>query len=272
MLIQPSLWLSEKKYPPPKHYVGRRINDLEDSNSEEIMTLRTIVLASTAVAAFSFGFSPQLLAQGANAQPGASTSQGASGGGARGARNTAASSTSGQANGGRAQNNGGRAQNDAGLKSEKTETSVKIGSNGGGTTIRDRSRTHVTVYSGGREDVILHRRRPHGMIVYNDDIIRHRPHGYVTYDNEPRRRIVVNERRPGISVSERTVTRTRMGADINVRGGERSRQTTGSASRMSPSQGSNAPKPSSGSQAGAETHAPGGNAGKQPSTTGQATH
>ncbi len=235
------------------------------------MTLRTLVLASTAVAALSFGFSPQLLAEGANTQAGASMSQGASGGQARGTANAAASSTSGQA-GGRAQNNGGRAQNDAGLKSGKTETHVKIGANGGGATIRERSRTHVSVYSGGREDVILHRRRPHGMIVYNDEVVRHRPHGYVTYNDEPRRRFVVKERHPGVSVSERTVTRSRMGAEINVRGGERSRETTGSASRMSPSQGSTASKPSSGSQAGAETHAPSGNAGKQPSTTGQATH
>jgi hypothetical protein len=235
------------------------------------MTLRTTVLASTAAAVLAFGFSPQSLAQGGNTPAGASTSQSGSGGQARGSGNTAASSTSGQATGGRAQNNGGRAQNDIGLKSEKTETSTKVGSNSGGATIRERSRTRVSVYSGGREDVIVHRRRPHGMIVYNDEIIRHRPHGYVTYNDEPRRRIVVKERHPGVSVTERTVTRSRMGADINVRGGERSREvtTTGSASRISPSQGSNPSRQSSGSQAGAE-HAPGGNAGKPPSTTGQA--
>jgi hypothetical protein len=248
------------------------------------MKLRATVLATTAAAAIAFGFSPPLLAQGANTQGGASTNQSATGSQARGAGNSATSSTSGQAttsgqaNGGRAQNNGGRAQNDVGLKSKKTQSSAKIGSNGSPVSIRERSRTRVGVYYGGREDVIAHRRRPHGMIVYNDDpssrlIIRHRPHGFVTYSDEPRRRIVIRERHPGVSVGERTVTRSRMGAEINIRGGERSREvTTGSASRMSPSQGSNAPRQSSGSQAGAETHAPGGNAGKQPSTTGQATH
>ena len=248
------------------------------------MRLRTTILATTAAAALAFGFSPPLLAQGANTQSGASsspsTSQGASGGQARSSGNTAAPSTSGQANGGHAQNNGGRAQNDVGLKSEKTETGAKIGQNSKATTVRERSRTRVSVYSGGREDVIVHRRRPHGMIVYNDEpssrlIVRHhRPRNFVMYNDEPRHRIVVNERRPGVAISERTMTRSHAGGEINVRAGERSRETmAGSASKSSPSQGSasNTSRQSSGSQAG-ETRAPGGNAGKQPSTTGQASH
>jgi hypothetical protein len=238
------------------------------------MTLRTAILATTAAAALAFGFSPQLLAQGANAQPGASTSQSASGGQTRGPGNTAASSTSGQANA-----NGGRAQNGAGLKSGKIETSAKIGSNSNAATVRERSRTRVSEYSGGREDVILHRRRPHGMIVYNDEpssrlIIRHhRPHSFVMYNNEPRRHIVVNEKRPGMAISERTVTRNRVSGEINVRAGERSREaTTGSASRIGPNQGSSTSRQSSGSQAGGQTRAPNGNGAKQPSTTGQASH
>ncbi len=242
------------------------------------MTLRTAMIATTAAAALAFGFSPQLLAQGANTQ-GASTSQGASGGQARSSGSTAAPSTSGQASGGRVQNSGGRAQNGAGPKSEKTEINAKIGSNGNTTTVRERSRTHVGVYSGGREDVILHRKRPHGVIVYNDEpssrlIVRHHgPHGFVTYNDEPRRRIVVKERHPGVAISERTVTHSRAGGEINVRAGERSRETTSrSANRMSPSQGSasSTSRPSSSPQAGGETRAPGG--ARQPSTTGQASH
>jgi hypothetical protein len=115
------------------------------------------------------------------------------------------------------------------------------------------------------------------MIVYNDEpssrlIVRHRPYSFVTYNNEPRRRFV-EERHPGVSISERSMTRSRLGADINVRGGERSREaTTGSSSRTNPSQNSNVSRQSSGSKAGEETRALGGNAGKQPSTTGQASH
>jgi hypothetical protein len=245
------------------------------------MKLRTTILATTAAAALAFGFSPQLLAQGAGTQAGASTSHSASGGQAGGSGHAAASSTNGQAS---ANGGGARAQNGAGLKTEKTETGVKIGStkigsNGNATTVRERSRTRVSAYSSGRDDVILHRRRPHGMIVYNDQpssrlIVRHRrPHDFVMYNNEPRRHVVVNERRPGVTISERTATRNRSGGEINVRTGERSREvTTGSASRTGPSQGSSASKQSPGSQAGGEVRASGGNAGKQPSTTGQATH
>ena len=123
------------------------------------MRLRTTIFATTAAAALAFGFSPALLAQGANTQPGASaspsTSQGASGGQVRNSANTASPSTSGPANSGRAQNNGGRAQNDVGLKSEKSETRAKIGLNNNATTVRERSRTRVSVYSGGREDVVV---------------------------------------------------------------------------------------------------------------------
>ena len=248
------------------------------------MRLGTTIFATTAVAALAFGFSPPLLAQGANTKSGAisspSMSQGASGGQARSSGNAAARSTSGQANSGRAQSNGGHAQNDAGLKSGKTETSAKIGLNNNTTTVRERSRNRVSVYSGGREDVIVHRRRPHGMIVYNDEpssrlIVRHhRPHSFVMYNDEPRRRTVVNERRPGLAISERSMTRSRAGGEINVRAGERSRETmAGSAGKSSPSQGSasDASRQSSSSQAGG-TRAPGGNAAKQPSTTGQASH
>jgi hypothetical protein len=248
------------------------------------MRLGTTIFATTAVAALAFGFSPPLLAQGANTKSGAisspSMSQGASGGQARSSGNAAARSTSGQANSGRAQSNGGHAQNDAGLKSGKTETSAKIGLNNNTTTVRERSRNRVSVYSGGREDVIVHRRRPHGMIVYNDEpssrlIVRHhRPHSFVMYNDEPRRRTVVNERRPGVAISERSMTRSRAGGEINVRAGERSRETmSGSASKMSPGQGaaSSTSKQSSSSQAGG-TRAPGGNSAKQPSTTGQASH
>jgi hypothetical protein len=290
MPIHPSICSVEQKCLCPKHCRLGGINDLEDPTLEETMRLRTTIFATTAVAALAFGFSPPLLAQGANTQSGAnsspSTSQGASGGQARGSGNTAAPSTTGQANtggqanGGRAQNNGGRAQNDVGLKSGKTETGAKIGSNNNATTVRERSRTRVSVYSGGREDVIVHRRRPHGMIVYNDEpssrlIVRHhRPRNFVMYNDEPRRRTVVNERRPRVAISERTMTRSHAGGEINVRAGERSRETmAGSPSKSSPSQGSasNTSRQSSGSQAG-ETRAPGGNVAKQPSTTGQASH
>jgi hypothetical protein len=284
MPIHPSICSVKQKCLCSKHCRSGRIDDLEDPTLEETMRLRTTIFATTAAAALAFGFSPPLLAQGANPKSGASSSpsmsQGASGGQARSSGNTAAPSTSGQANGGHAQNNGGRAQNDVGLKSGKTETSARIGLNNSATTVRERSRTHVSVYSGGREDVIVHRRRPHGMIVYNDEpssrlIVRHhRPRNFVMYNDEQRRRTVVNERRPGVTISERTMTRGRAGGEINVRAGERSRETiSGSASKMSPGQGaaSSTSKQSSSSQAGG-TRAPGGNSAKQPSTTGQASH
>jgi hypothetical protein len=262
-----------------KHCRWGRINDFGRSNLEETMKLRTAMIATTAAAALAFGFSPQLSAQGANTQ-GASTSQSASGGQARSSGSTAAPSTSGQANAGRVQNSGGRAQNGAGLKSEKTEIKAKIGSNGNTTTVRERSRIHVSVYSGGREDMVPHRKRARGMIAYNDEpssrlIVRHhRPHGFVTYNDEPRRRIVVKERHPGVSISERTVTRSRGGGEINVRVGERSRETMSRSANKSPGQGSasSTSRQSSSSQAGGEVRAPGGGAGRQPSTTGQASH
>jgi hypothetical protein len=92
-------------------------------------------------------------------------------------------------------------------------------------------------------------------------------------NDKPRRRIVVNERHPGVAISERSVTRSRAGGEINVRAGERSRETMSGSASKSPSQGSasGASRQSSSSQAGGETRAPGG-AGRQPSTTGQANH
>jgi hypothetical protein len=63
------------------------------------------------------------------------------------------------------------------------------------------------------------------------------------YNNEPRRHVVVKERRPGVTISERTVTRSRAGGEINLRTGECSREvTTGSTSRIAPSQGSSESK------------------------------
>jgi hypothetical protein len=229
-----------------------------------------MILATTAAIAVAFGPSQQLLAQGANAQAGASTSQNRSAGPARTSGNTAARapSTTGQAS-------GGRGENGVGAKSEKIETSARIGSKSNATTVREYSRTRVGVYSGGRDDFILHRRHPHGMIVYNDElssriIVRHhRPHGFVMYNDELRRRVVLKERHPGVAISERTTTRA--GEEIKARTGERSRETTGSASKISPNQGSTATtsRQSSSSQVSGGAS---GNAGKQPSTTGQGAH
>jgi hypothetical protein len=84
------------------------------------------------------------------------------------------------------------------------------------------------VTAGNREDIILKRKRAHGVIVYND---------------EPERRVIIKKRRhPSIAVvgeTSRIVTRSHGGGDIRVRTSVRSRETTsGSAATVKRSQGS----------------------------------
>jgi hypothetical protein len=238
------------------------------------MNLRATIMATAAVAALAFAQTPQVLAQNA-----AGASAGANGSGQMHSGSAAARAPSG---GG--QMSGGRAENSVGVSSKSGKAGMQIGVRSGGTTIRERSQTRVGVYSGGREDVILHRRRPHGTIVYNGEPSRHvvirdrRPHGISVYNDEPRRRVTIRESRPSVSINERTVSRTRLGGEVNMRTGGRSgvSTTTGSATRMNQGQGATS-APSKGAGTGGSQPsgqgAAGGNTAKQSgsSTTGQGT-
>jgi hypothetical protein len=226
------------------------------------MKLLTTIVASAALVGFAAVQSPQVFAQAANAQIGASTSQGGAGGQGRGSVNMSGrgSATTGQSVGGRA-DIGGR----SGVKSETTRTRVGVRS-GGETTIRGRSQVRVGVSSGGREDIVLRRKRAHGVVVYND---------------EPERRLIIKKRRhPSVAIvgeESRSVVRSRGGGDINVRTSVRSRATTsGSATTVNRSQSSASGTSRAGArtQSGGQANQSGGKAGNAPggnarSTTGQ---
>jgi hypothetical protein len=160
---------------------------------------------------------------------------------------------------------GGRAESGerSSVKSQTRQTSIERRARGSEITIRGRSRSHVRVSSGSREDIVLKRRRAHGVVVYND---------------EPERRVIIKKRRhPSITVGEtsRIVTRSHGGGDVNIRTSVRSRETTsGSATTVNRSQSSATSKGSlSGGKArGAAASQSGGNAtgGNARGTTGQA--
>jgi hypothetical protein len=234
------------------------------------MSFRATILATVAMAAFAFALPQQVLAQNADSKAGASAGgsgqvHGSGAGPARGP------STSGQVS-------GGRAENTVGTSGKSGKAGVEIDARGGGAAIRERSHVRVGV-SESREDVIVHRRRPHGTIVYNDEPSRHvvirdrRPHGVVVYNDEPRRRVTIRERRPGVSISERTVSRGH-GGEVNIREGNRSgvSETTGSATRMNQGRGAGSKGANTtGAQTTGQAGASSGNGGKQPGsiTTGR---
>jgi hypothetical protein len=246
------------------------------------MNLRATIMATAALAAIAFAQTPQVLAQNAGTKAGASAGAGGSG------QMQGSGSVPARAPSGGGQMSRGHAENSGGMsgKSGKSGTAgVQMGARTGGTTIHERSQTRVGLYSGGREDVILHRRRAHGTIVYNDEpsrrvVIRdRRPHGVAVYNDESRRRVTIRESRPGVSISERTVGRSHLGGEVNIRTGGHSgvSTTTGSATRTNQGQGAT-PAPSKGagtggSPTGGQAGVTGGNAGKQSgsSTTGQGT-
>jgi hypothetical protein len=95
-----------------------------------------------------------------------------------------------------------------------TKVGVRSGSE---TTIRGHPQTRVGVSSDRREDIVLRRKRAHGVVVYND---------------EPERHVIIKKRRhPSISVvgeTDRIITRRHGGGDINVRTSVRSQTTSGS--------------------------------------------
>ena len=220
--------------------------------------LRTIA-ASVALIGFAATQSPEVLAQGANPQTGASTSQSSAGGQVKGSVNVSArgSAASGRSAGGHADNSGR-----TGVRSESSHTKVGVRS-GSETTIRGRSQTRVGVSSGSREDIVLRRKRAHGVVVYND---------------EPERHVIIKKRRhPSIAVAgekDRIITRRHGGGgDINVRTSVRSHTTSGSATLVNRSQ-SSASERSKGSlhsQSSGQTRGAGQSGGNARTTTGQGT-
>jgi hypothetical protein len=128
------------------------------------------------------------------------------------------------------------------------------------TAIRGPSQTHVGIASGSREDIILKRKRAHGVIVSND---------------EPAQHVIIKKRRqPSLAVVGeigRTVTRRHVGSDVNERTGVRSRETSTVNRRESSVSGTS--RGSLHSQSSGQTRGTGsgGNqgAGNAGSTTGQ---
>jgi hypothetical protein len=217
------------------------------------MSFRATILATVAVTAFAFAQPAQVIAQNADAKAGASAGTGGSGQ----MRGSGSAVARGPSTGG--QTSGGHAENSVSMNGKSGKAGVQIGARSGGATIRERSQTRVGVSGGREEDVILHRGRTHGTIVYND---------------EPRRRVTIRESRPSVSISERTVGRTHLGGEVNVRTGGRSGMsaTTGSATRMNQGQGAASKGANTGgSQTGGQAGVTGGSGGKQSgsSTTGQ---
>jgi hypothetical protein len=208
--------------------------------------LRTIA-ASVALIGFAATQSPEVLAQGANPQTGASTSQSSAGGQVKGSVNVSArgSAASGRSAGGHADNSGR-----TGVRSESSHTKVGVGS-GSETTIRGRSQTRVGVSSGSREDIVLRRKRAPGVVVYNDELERH---------------VIIKKRRhPSIAVAgekDRIITRRHGGGgDINVRTSVRSQTKSGSANPVNRGQSSASEKSKgSGPTRGAAASQSGGNA------------
>jgi hypothetical protein len=132
-------------------------------------------------------------------------------------------------------------------------------------TIRGRSQTRFGVSSGSREDVVIKRKRAHGVVALND---------------EPRRHVVIKRRHPGVAITtgeaSRTTVRNRVGRDVNVRAGVRSRETTGSSIEINRGQisSSSSLRGSSDSKSGNETRSNAGDhsRGNARSTTGQGSN
>jgi hypothetical protein len=217
------------------------------------MRLFALTAATAAVVAFAIPQIPHVLAQGPDTQSGASAQQGNAGQG-RGSGDAATRSDS------RGQSVGGRSEDSerfAGAKSKKSQTSVGISAKSREATIRGRSQTRIGVNSGSREDVVVKRKRAHGVVVLND---------------KPRRHVLIKRRHPGVAITtgetSRTTVRSRVGRDVNVRAGMRSRETTGSSTEIKRGQSSSSSslRGSSDSKSGNQTR------GNARSTTGQGSN
>jgi hypothetical protein len=137
------------------------------------------------------------------------------------------------------------------------------------------------VSSGSREDIVLKRKRAHGVITFNDeprrgeDIVlkRKRAHGVITFNDEPRRRVVIKKRQPDFAIETTRTTRSRLGGEVNVRTGIRSHETTGSSTTINRSESSSASssRGSRGMQSGGQArgNAGGRSGGNATGTTGQ---
>jgi hypothetical protein len=251
---------AEKNRLPPKQIRTRRIGGLEVFLTlEETMKLLATIVAIAALGGFAATQSLQVFAQAANAQIGASTSQGGAGG--RG-KSSAGVSVRGSASSGRSAGGHTDTVKRTGVRSETTHVSLGLGSKSE-TRIHGRSQTRLGLSSGSREDIVLRRKRANGVVVYND---------------EPERHVIIKKRRhPSIAIGEtsRIVTRRHGAGDINIRTSVRSRETTG-ASAITVNRGqSSASKGSLRSQSTGQAHgSAGGNASGQAGskasiTTGQ---
>jgi len=218
------------------------------------MRLLAFAFATAAAVAIAISQITPVQAQRSENQSGASARQPAAGQ-ARGSEGatTRGSNSRGASVGERSESSG----RSAGVRSERSQTSVGIRSKTNETTIGGRSQTRIGLSSGGREDIILKRKRAHGVIAFND---------------EPRRRVVIKRRHPDFVISETSRTaRSRLGGEADVRVGIRSHETTGSSTKINRSESlsSSSSRSSRGGQPGGQARGTaGGRSGGNAGTTG----
>jgi hypothetical protein len=219
------------------------------------MRLFALSVATAALVAFAIPQIPRVQAQGSNTQSGANASQ-STGGQSRGSDgvSTRGSNSRGASVGERSENSG----RSAGVRSGRSQSSVGIRTKSSETTVGGRSQTRIGVSSGIREDIVVKRKRAHGVITFND---------------EPRRRVVIKKRRPEFAIETSRTTRSRLGGEVNIRTGIRSHETTGSAITINRSESSSASssRGSRGMQSGGQArgNTGGRSGGNATGTTGQ---
>src|SRR5215831_1354852 len=244
------------------------------------MRLLALTAASVAVFAFTIPQIPQLLAQGPDMPSGASVNQDNT----DQARSSGGSST--KSNARWQSHSGSYKRSGSAAGTDKSQAKMRISAKSRKATVRGRSSIRVGVSSESREKVMMRHKRAHGVARLNEEagrdiVIKHkRPHRVAALGYEPRRHIVIHRihrRHPGVAVTTgettRTTVRSRMGSDVKVRTGMRSRETTGSATMIHRGQSSSSKGPS-GSQSGKPARGSAGNksGGSSSTTTGQGSY
>src|SRR3979490_2910634 len=138
-----------------------------------------LTVATAAVVAFAFPQISRVQAQGADSkssasarQPSAGQARGLDGASTRGSDGRGSSVVERSESPGRSAGESERSQSSVGARAKSRET-----------TIHGRSQTRIGVSSGSSEDIVLKRKRVHGVVAFND---------------EPRRRVVIKRRQPGV--------------------------------------------------------------------------
>jgi len=240
------------------------------------MRLIALSVATAALVAFAIPQIPRVQAQGSNTQSGANASQSTTGQSTTGqSRRSDGASTRGSnsrgASVGERSENAGRS---AGVRSGKSQSHTKSSE----TTVGGHSQTRIGVNSGSREDIVIKRKRAHGVVTFNDEprrrvVIKRRHPDVITFNDEPRRRVVIKRRVPDVAIETSRTTRSRVGGEVNVRTGIRSHETTGSSTTINRSESSSASssRGSRGMQSGGQArgNAGGRSGGNATGTTGQ---